>query len=50
MPSDDTREPFALPDRALWQQSRLTDAAPDEAERLIDLAAFADGRLDEDDA
>ena len=50
MPSDDTREPFALPDRALWQQSRLSDAAPDEAERLNDLAAFADGRLDEDDA
>jgi hypothetical protein len=38
-----------LPDPALWQRSRMTDAAEDDAERILDLAGFADGRLDPDD-
>ena len=36
-------------ERALWRRSRETDAAFDEAEYLLDLAAFADNRLDDDD-
>ena len=36
-------------DRELWRRSQETDAAPDEAEQLLDLAAFADNRLDDDD-
>ncbi len=35
--------------RALWRRCRLTDAPVDEAARFLDLAAFADGRLDEED-
>jgi anti-sigma factor RsiW len=38
-----------LPDAALWRHSRVTDMAEDEAERFLDLAGFADGRLDPDD-
>ncbi len=51
MPGDDTRRepPAELPDRALWQRSRVIDASPDDAERLLDLAGFADGCLDPDD-
>jgi len=51
MQGDDTRrEPATdLPDRALWQRSRVTDAAEDDAERILDLAGFADGLLDPDD-
>ena len=51
MRGDDTRrEPLAgLPDRALWQRSRMTDASEDEFERTLDLAGFADERLDPDD-
>lgn len=37
-------------DGALWRRSRATDAAEDEAARFLDLAGFADGRLDADDA
>jgi len=37
------------PGRALWQRSCRTDAPEDEAARFLDLAAFADGRLDTDD-
>src|SRR5215208_8257434 len=33
-------------DRALWQRSHDAEMAPDEAERFLDLAGFADGRLD----
>lgn len=40
---------MGLPDRALWRQSRVTDLADDEAARYLDLAGFADGRLDADD-
>jgi anti-sigma factor RsiW len=51
MRRDETRRGSSvdLPDPALWQRSRTTDAAEDEAERLLDLAGFADGRLDPDD-
>src|SRR5436190_8656341 len=38
-----------LSDRALWQHSRVSDAVEDDIERLLDLAGFADGRLDPDD-
>lgn len=37
-------------DQALWRRSQTTDAPADEAGRLLDLAAFADGRLDDEDA
>ncbi|HWD59417.1 MAG TPA: hypothetical protein VG308_14115 [Stellaceae bacterium] len=33
----------------MWRRSQEAEEAPDETERLLDLAAFADGRLDEDD-
>jgi|307.fasta_scaffold116880_2 anti-sigma factor RsiW len=36
-------------DRRLWRRSRLIDAPEDEAGRLLDLAAFADGLLDDDE-
>ena len=51
MRGDDTRrEPAAvLPDRALWQRSRMTDASEDDCERALDLAGFADECLDPDD-
>src|SRR5579884_3514156 len=38
-----------LPDGALWQRSRTTEAGEDEAARLLDLAGFADGLLDIDE-
>jgi anti-sigma factor RsiW len=38
-----------IADRNLWQLSRVTDAVEDESDRLLDLAAFADGRLDPDE-
>jgi anti-sigma factor RsiW len=41
--------PAGLPDAALWRLSRNTDASGDEAERILDLAGFADGCLDPDD-
>jgi anti-sigma factor RsiW len=37
-------------ERGLWRRSQKTDAPFDEAEYLMDLAAFADNRLDDDDA
>src|SRR4029077_13380863 len=37
------------PDRALWRRSCRTDAPEDEAARFLDLAAFADGRLETDE-
>jgi anti-sigma factor RsiW len=39
-----------MADGALWRQSRLTDATDDETARFLDLAGYADGRLDPDDA
>lgn len=41
--------PVPLSEEALWQRSRSTEATADEAARFLDLAAFADGRLDPDD-
>src|SRR5213080_2891706 len=51
MRGDDTRrDPAAsLPDAALWRRSIMVETTPDEAERYLDLAGFADGRLDPDD-
>ncbi len=51
MQGDGTRraKPAGVPDRALWQRGRLLDMEEDEAERFLDLAGFADGRLDPDD-
>jgi hypothetical protein len=37
------------PDREVWRRSQEIDAPPDEAEWLLDLAAFAENRLDADD-
>jgi anti-sigma factor RsiW len=36
-------------DRGLWRRCRTTDAPDDEAARFLDLAAFADGVLDDED-
>jgi hypothetical protein len=36
-------------DRALWRRSLATDAQEDEAERFLDLAAFAEDRLHPDE-
>lgn len=35
--------------RALWRRCLATETAEDEAERLLDLAAFADDRLSDED-
>jgi len=37
------------PDAALWQRCRALDAPADEAEQFLDLAGFAEGRLDPDE-
>jgi anti-sigma factor RsiW len=37
------------PGLALWQRSCRTDAPEDETARFLDLAAFAEGRLETDD-
>lgn len=51
MRNDNEREEGShrLSDRLLWQRGRLTDVPEDEAGRLLDLAAFADGLLDADE-
>jgi anti-sigma factor RsiW len=51
MRTDEEREdrPDSLSDRRLWQRCRMIDAPEDEAARFLDLAAFADGRLDAED-
>ncbi len=51
MQGDGTRrdKPVGVPDRALWQRGRLVDMEEDEPERFLDLAGYADGRLDPDD-
>jgi len=36
-------------DRDIWRRSHEIEAPADEAERLLDLAAFADNQLDDDD-
>jgi anti-sigma factor RsiW len=38
-----------IADRNLWQRSRVTDAVEDDCERFLDVAAFADGRVDSDE-
>src|SRR4051795_9864089 len=40
---------LGAPDNLLWQKCRVTEAPQDEAEQFLDLAAYAEGRLDEDD-
>jgi hypothetical protein len=44
------RRPPGPPDRELWRRSQEIEAPLDEAERLMELAAFADGHLDDDDS
>jgi anti-sigma factor RsiW len=47
-----TRGPEKGPDpadRRLWQRCRMIDAAEDETARFLDLAAYADGRLDSEE-
>ena len=41
--------PTDLPDVVVWQRSRATETPEDSAERFLDLAAFADDRLDPDE-
>jgi anti-sigma factor RsiW len=41
--------PEPISDRGLWHRCRTSEAPEDEASRFLDLAAFADGRLDADD-
>jgi anti-sigma factor RsiW len=36
-------------DKAIWQCCQTSDVEPNEAERLLDLAAFVDARLDADE-
>jgi anti-sigma factor RsiW len=36
-------------DKALWRRSVITESAEDKAARFLDLAGFADDRLDADD-
>ena len=38
-----------IADRILWQRSQSIDAVEDEGARYLDLAAFAEGRLDPDE-
>ena len=47
MQADDGQKPS--PDRDLWLVCRDADAPEDEAARLLELAAFAEDTLDEDD-
>lgn len=47
---DDPMRRAADADRILWRRSRATDAPEDEAARWLDLAAFAEDRLDEDES
>jgi anti-sigma factor RsiW len=42
--------PIHVPDPALWRQSRALDLPEDEAAVFLDLAGFAEGRLDSDDS
>ena len=41
--------PPEVPDEEVWRRSQSMDAVPDEVEYLLDLAAFAENRLDEDE-
>ena len=42
--------PPELPDRDIWRRSQEIEAPVDEAEQLLDLAALADNRLDDEEA
>lgn len=47
--NDTRRDPAAgLPDAALWRHSHMIEMTPDEADRFLDLAGYADGCLDPD--
>jgi hypothetical protein len=46
---DDVGMALSAQDRALWLRCRDAEAPLDEFESLLDLAGFADGRLDEDE-
>jgi len=45
----DRQPPAGSPEGALWRRSRAVDAVENEADRILDLAGFADGHLDPDD-
>ena len=49
MQGDGRDIPADWPENALWRKSRLIEVAADESERFLDLAGFADGRLDPDE-
>jgi anti-sigma factor RsiW len=36
-------------DRGLWRRSRMAETAREEADHLLDLAAFAEGRLEDEE-
>ena len=42
-------QPAGASDRAVWRRSQVTEFVKDEAGRMLDLAAFADARLDADE-
>ena len=43
------RPAFGAAERALWRRGATAETAEDAAERFLDLAGFADGRLDPDE-
>ena len=43
------QRPPGTPERTLWRRSQKIGASPAETERLLDLAGFVDGRLDDDE-
>src|SRR6266446_8382277 len=51
MPGDgaDGKPRAASPDSALWRRSLAIDVAEDEDERFLDLAGYAEDRLDPDE-
>src|SRR5947209_4685095 len=49
MQADESGGKARSPDHSLWQICRETDAPDDDAARFLDLAAFAEDRLDDDD-
>jgi anti-sigma factor RsiW len=50
MSGTDGKSTGSAADRALWLRSQATTAPEDEAGRFLDLATFADGRLDDEEA
>jgi anti-sigma factor RsiW len=49
MSDGEQRERDFASDEALWRRAQATFAPQDEEERFLDVAAFADGRLDPDE-